>query len=237
MKEIAKKYGVGLNSVYDIKNRSTFYAMTAGIDFEKAKFFHKNREDMVYIVKTMLSDGKTRDEIIDHIMELFHMQRYEATYVYNYVCRDKAIVKMARSLGTETDGRYKYRDYMPDIEQALLNGVDSAKIIHWLVDALGLEYKKACDLVKQRVRAIINNNANIDLIGRDDDVERLRRLHDGRSNRREVLKKLNNKIDEMLISGDDFEDIVNMVRESGLISGVIISILTIFSNSCIIISQ
>jgi hypothetical protein len=108
---------------------------------------------------------------------------------------------------------------MPAIEQALLDGADSSQLISWVVETLGIDYKKACDLIKQRVRAIIDNNANIDLIGREADVERLRNLHNKRANRRAELKVVNDNIDKMLLDGEDMEDIVKYVKSTGLING------------------
>jgi hypothetical protein len=221
-KEIAKKFNVDIRLVHDIKNGISFTYLTKDLDFTNynEQYQYKKRNAEKAFVFKLLKAGFPPNVIVKQIMDQFAYNEEESRYVYNYVLKDKENIMPYIKTKFSADARYKYQDYMKDIETMLLDGDMSRKeIVNWVMKNVGIELHQADDLIRQRIRALVKGNSMISTEGRRADVERLERESSKRTNRREELGKLNTKIDEMLINGDDPEAIVQMVRDSGIITG------------------
>ena len=219
--DIAKKFHVSAQLVHDIKNGKTFKDFTEGLDLSdyNEKYRRKDRTAERIFVKKLIKGGFPPNIIINQIMDNFGYDREESMYVYNYLLRDKQELIPEDKTREYFDARYKYDAYIKDIEQMLLDGVERKDVVKWAMNNIGIEFKKADDLIKQRIRAISLGYSLASTKGRESDVRRIHNEHVQRVNRREELGILNDKIDEMILSGVNHEDIVQYVRDSGLITG------------------
>jgi hypothetical protein len=226
-KEIAKKYKVDIRVVHKIKNGEAYDSITGA---SKGRFDEYNR---IYHRKDLIDEknfiiagfaqGKSRDEIINGLMERYAHDRNKSNYIYEYVMRGKnktntAINNVLTDLNDSfsTDGRFKYMEYIKHVEDMLLKGKERQKIVKWVEDQAGISWKKADDLVKQRLRALLNGNSIIPTKDRLEQLRVLREAHDAVVNRRKIVSLLNNQIDSMLIEHKPDEEILTLISHSKL---------------------
>ena len=225
-REIAKKFDVNVVAVHRIKNGESFTFYTNNckdlLDEYNKKFHRKKREAERAFVFKLVKAGFPPDLIIRQIKDQFAYDEEEARYVYKYLLsdneknnRDPKVVMLAAP-----DNRFKYDRYIKDIENMILSGTYERKdLVRRVMAMANIDMNHADDLIRQRTKALINGHSFVSTIGREADVARLKSEYITKSNRREELRKLNEVVDNMLINNDDYESIVQYVRDSGLITG------------------
>jgi hypothetical protein len=172
---VARKMNCQSQTIYDIIQRRYYVDQTRPYwdELDKLPWRRKDRTPYLRDVDIAVARGDSRADIIKWLIEKHGLDQQDAEYMHDH---RRAIVLGNTKGEMDNDRRYKYNDLVPIVEGMLSVGGEHAIIKKWLMNQ-GLTPDKAKDLIRQRVKAILENRAHITLDGLEKGIKIMRKSY------------------------------------------------------------